>query len=66
MQIDVHHIETHITRATSPQHRIEIGTIVIHQRTTAMDQLCNRRNAGLKESEGIGIGHHHGGDGVAF
>ena len=62
MEIDVHHVEAHIAWATGTKHRIEVGTIIIHQATTGVDEFCNLRNMFLEESEGIRIGHHHGGD----
>ena len=66
MEIDVHHVEAHIAWATGTKHRIEVGTIIIHQATTGVDEFCNLRNMFLEESEGIRIGHHHGGDIGAF
>ena len=60
MEIDVHHIEAHIARATSTQHGIEIGSVVIHQASAVVDEFCNLRDTGLEKTKGIGIGHHHG------
>ena len=59
MQIDVHHIESHITRTTGAQHGIQVSAIIIHQTATIVDELRNLRDARLKKAEGIGIGHHH-------
>ena len=66
MQVDVHHIEAHVAWATGSQHRVEVGTIVVHQATTAMDERCDLWDSRLEETEGVGVGHHHGGDGIAF
>lgn len=66
MEIDVHHVEAHIARAAGTEHRIEVGPVVVHQTTTTMDEFCDLRDMFLEESEGIGIGHHHGGDVGAF
>ena len=60
MQIDMHHVEAHIARTASPQHRIQVGTIVVHQTTTVMDEFGNLWDTHLEETEGIWIGHHHG------
>ena len=30
VQVDVHHVEAHITRPTSSEHRVEIGSVVVH------------------------------------
>ena len=62
MQVDVHHVEAHVTWATSTQHRVQVSTIVIHQTATVVDKLRNLGNTRLEKSEGIGIGHHHGSD----
>ena len=65
VQIDVHHVETHITWTTSTQHGVQIGSVVVHQSTTSMNQLGNFRNLSFEESQRIRIGHHHGCDAVA-
>ena len=62
MQINVHHIEAHIARTTSAQHRVQVGTIVVHQTTHIVNKFRNLRNTGLKKPQRIGVGHHHGGD----
>ena len=62
MEVDVHDIEAHVTRATGTQHGIEVGTIIVHQTTTVVNELCNLRDTGLEEAEGVGVGHHHGSD----
>ena len=66
MQVDVHHIEAHVAWATGSQHRVEVGTIVVHQTATAMDERCDLWDTRLEKTEGVGVGHHHGGDGIAF
>ena len=66
VQVDVHDVEAHITRTTSSQHRVQVGTIVVHQTTAVVDELRNFRDTRLEKSEGIGISHHHGGDVGAF
>ena len=58
----MHHIEAHVAWTTSTKHGIEVGTIVIHQTTTVVNQLGNLRNTSFKQSEGIRIGHHHSGN----
>ena len=66
MQVDMHHIEAHIAWATGSQHRIQVGTIVVHQRTSLMHHLCNLRDGMLENTQRIGIGHHHSSDTWTF
>ena len=60
VEVDVHDIEAHITRATGSEHGVEVGTVVVHQSASIVDELCNLRDARLEESQGVGVGHHHG------
>ena len=48
VQVDVHHVESHITRTTSAEHRVEVRSIVIHQCTTLMNELGNLWNVSLE------------------
>ena len=59
VEVDMHHVETHVARTTSTKHRVQIGTIVIHQTSRIVDKLCDGRYLCLKETKGIRIGHHH-------
>ena len=60
VEIDVHDIEAHIARTTYAKHRVEVGTIVVHECATIVDELGNLRYLALEESEGVRVGHHHG------
>ena len=62
VQVDVHHVETHIARATGTKHRVQVGTIVVHQAASLMNQLGNLRDARLEQAQRIRVGHHHGGN----
>ena len=66
VQVDVHHIESHVTRTADTQHRIEVGTVVVHQSAAVVNQFRNLRDTGLEESQRVGVGHHHRGDVVFF
>ena len=66
MQVDMHHVEAHITRTGSAQHRVQVGTVIIHQSTHLMDEFLYLRNLSFKESQRIGIGHHHRSDTRTF
>ena len=62
VQIDVHHVKTHIAWTTNAEHRIEVGTIVIHQTAAVVNEAGYFRDARLEDTERVGIGHHHTGD----
>ena len=59
MKIDVHHIKAHVTRTASTEHRVEVGSIIVHQSAALMHEFGYLGNLLFKHSEGIGIGHHH-------
>ena len=59
MQINMHHVEPHITGTTCAQHRIQICPIVVHQTTTVVYKSGNLRDTRLEEAKGIRIRHHH-------
>ena len=62
MEVDVHHVEAHITRTTGTEHGVQVRAVVVHQTATVVDEFRNLRDARLEEAESIGIGHHHGGN----
>ena len=59
MKIDVHNVESHIARAACSKHRVEVGSIIVHQSAALMHEFGYLGNLLFKHSEGIGIGHHH-------
>ena len=65
MEIDMHDIEAHIGRTGDTKHRVQVGTIIVHQSATVMHQLCDGRYLTLEESESVRVGHHHGGNVIA-
>ena len=65
VQIDVHHIEAHIAGTAYAEHRVEVGSIVIHQTATFVHQFGYFGYFFLKQAEGVGVGHHHSGNVVA-
>ena len=62
VNINVHHVETHVAGTARTEHRIEVGAVVIHQAAAVMDKFCDFRDALFKQSQRIRIGHHHAGD----
>ena len=61
MKIDVHHVEPHVARAADTKHRVEVCSVIIHQRATVVHHFSNLRYARLEQAERVGIGHHHRG-----
>ena len=64
MQIDMHHIEAHISRTACAEHRIQVSSVIIHQSATLMNELCYFRNVTFKESQSIWVCHHHGSNAI--
>ena len=62
VEVDVHHVEAHVAGAADAKHRVEVGTVVVHQRAAVVDEAGNLGNLILEETEGVGVGHHHRGD----
>ena len=59
VEIDVHNIKSHISRAACTEHGIEVGSIVVHQCTAVVYQFRNLRYLCFKKTKCVGIGHHH-------
>ena len=62
VKVDVHDVEAHIAGTASTQHGVQVGAVVVHQAASIVNQLGNLWDARLKETECVGIGHHHGGN----
>ena len=60
----MHDVEAHVAGTCYAEHRVEVGSVVIHQAAGAVNHVGYARNLGLEESESVGVGHHHGGHGV--
>src|SRR6266849_3216130 len=60
MQVEMHHIEAHIARASDTQHSISIGTIVVQLSPSLMNHRSNLSNVAIEKAKRIGIGHHDG------
>ena len=61
VQVDVHHVETHVARTGHAQHRVEVGAVVIHQRSGLVHQAGDFGDIFLEQTQSVGVGHHHGG-----
>ena len=64
MEIDVHDVETHVARPGYAEHRVEIRTVVIHQRAAGMDHFGNLGDIVLENTHSVRVGHHDCGHGV--
>ena len=62
VQIDVHHVKSHVSGTAYSENRVEVGTVVIHQTTAVVDELGDFRYSAFKNPQCVGIGHHHAGD----
>ena len=66
VEIDVHHIESHVAGAAIAQHGVEVGSVVVHQSAAVVDQFRNFRNVLFEDAECVRVGHHHGSNAVAL
>ena len=64
VEIDVHNVESHIARTACSKHRVEVGSIIVHQSTALMHEFGYLRYLLLKHTESVGVGHHHCSHGV--
>ncbi len=62
VEIDVHHVEAHVAWPGDAEHRVEVGTVVVHQTTGRMNGLGYLGYVLFKHSHRVGIGHHQGGN----
>ena len=60
VEVEVHHVESHVARASLTEHGVQIGSVVVHQSAAFVHQLCYLGNLLFEESKRVGIGHHHG------
>ena len=65
VQVDVHHVESHITGTAYAEHRVEVGSVVVHQSAAFMHELLDFGYLLLEETQRVGVGHHHCTDLVA-
>ena len=65
VQVDVHHVETHIARAANAHHWVEVRAIVVHQAAALVHEPRYFWNVFFKNAERVGVRHHHAGDVVA-
>ncbi len=60
VQIKVDCIKAHQTRRGDAQNGVEIRSIVVHLTTRIVNDFAGRFDVGLKESERVWVGDHHG------
>ena len=61
----MHHVETHVAGAAFAQQGVKVSPIVVHQSATIVYHFGNGGYVFLEQSQGIGVGHHHGSHVVA-
>ena len=64
MQVEVHHIEAEVGCAALAEHGVEVCSVVVHEASALVNQLCYFGNVVLKNAKRVGVGHHHAGNGV--
>ena len=63
MEIEMHHVETHVSGAYLPHDGIEIGAIVVQKTAGAMDCFGNLQDVLFEQPKGVGVGQHDTGQG---
>ena len=62
VQVDVHDVKSQVARTALAQHWVEVGTVVVHQAASLVHELGNLGDVVLKDTQSVGVGHHHAGD----
>ena len=61
VQIQMHHVETHVRRAGHSHDGVQVGAVVIKQTAAVMDNPGNFKNLLFKQTQSVGIGKHESG-----
>ena len=64
MQVEVDHVKAGVAGAHLAQDGIGVGAVIVQEAAGIMDDLCNLGDIDVKESQGVGVGQHQGGDGI--
>ena len=59
VQVDVHDVEAHVAGTRDTQHRVEVGSVVVHQAAGLVYKTGNLGDVLLEHAHGVGVGHHH-------
>ena len=65
VEVDVHHVKSHVAGAAHAQHGVEVGAVVVHQSAAFVYEGCYFGDLCLEDAQRVGVGHHHAGDVVA-
>ena len=60
VEVDVHDIEAHVARTAFAEKGVEVSAVVVHQATSLVHHFGDFQYARLEDTEGVGVGHHHG------
>ena len=66
MQIKMNNIKSHIPWPTDVQNCIRICAIIVEQSSRCMDNFSHLKHLCFKQSQGVGIGQHKGGNIVTY
>ena len=58
VEVQVHDIESHITRTDGTEKRVHIRSIIIEETAASVYTFCNLCDFFLEETEGVRVGHH--------
>lgn len=61
VQVQVHHVESHVSRTGIAEDGVGIGSVVVKQSPCLMDDAGNLQNVSVEQTERRRIGQHQGG-----
>src|SRR4029077_1986623 len=58
VQVEVHHVEAHVSGPSYADERIEVGAVVVEKRTGGVRRLRDLEYVLLEDAERVGVGEH--------
>ena len=62
VEVELEDIDPRVARPGDPHDRIQVGAIAVDLPTLAVNDLRDLGDMLLEEAQGVGVGHHDGGD----
>ena len=62
VRVVVHDIDAEIARAGDAEDRVHVRAVEIEHRAGFVHQLGHVDDVGVEFADGVGVGHHHGGN----
>src|SRR5947209_20026066 len=59
MQVEMYHVEAHVTRASNAEYRVGIGSIIVELSTNIMHHRRNLQDIAIEKTQSVRVGHHN-------